>query len=396
MMSVLTDFKRDFSLSAMVAGLLAVTISYAGPLVIFFQVAESAGIDNDMMTSWIWAVSIGSAIGSIVLSLRYKVPILLAWSIPGTALLVSLFPSLSLGEAVGAYLIAGLITLVIGMSGYFDKILSHIPQGIASGMMAGILFGFGLGAFNAFGAEPVLACSMLIVYLITKRFAPRYAIVWVLLTGLLVAFFSGLIQTKVPFAISIAKPLFIAPEFSLQAVFNLALPLVLLNLTGQFLPGMALIKLNNYELSSRPVINTASVLSLVVAVFGGISIVLAAVTSALCMGKDCHENPDKRYIGGVFNGVFYFVGAMFAGSLVGLFAMLPKTLIAVLAGLALMGGLLTNINLAMQNPSEREPALLTFLVTASGLDLFGLSSVFWGIVVGMGSFFVLQYRQKQS
>lgn len=396
MMSVLTDFKQDFSLSAMVAGLLAVTISYAGPLVIFFQVAESAGISTEMMTSWIWAVSIGSAIGSIVLSLRYKVPILLAWSIPGTALLVSLFPSLSLNEAVGAYLIAGLITLMIGMSGYFDKILSHIPQGIASGMMAGILFGFGLGAFNAFGAEPVLACSMLMVYLIAKRFAPRYAIVWVLLTGLVVAFFSGLIQTKVPFAISLAKPLFIAPEFSLQAVFNLALPLVLLNLTGQFLPGMALIKLNNYELSSRPVINTASVLSLVVAVFGGISIVLAAVTSALCMGKDCHENPDKRYIGGVFNGVFYFVGAMFAGSLVGLFAMLPKTLIAVLAGLALMGGLLTNINLAMQNPSEREPALLTFLVTASGLDLFGLSSVFWGIVVGMGSFFVLQYRHKQS
>lgn len=395
-MSVLTDFKQDFSLSAMVAGLLAVTISYAGPLVIFFQVAESAGISTEMMTSWIWAVSIGSAIGSIVLSLRYKVPILLAWSIPGTALLVSLFPSLSLNEAVGAYLIAGLITLMIGMSGYFDKILSHIPQGIASGMMAGILFGFGLGAFNAFGAEPVLACSMLMVYLIAKRFAPRYAIVWVLLTGLVVAFFSGLIQTKVPFAISLAKPLFIAPEFSLQAVFNLALPLVLLNLTGQFLPGMALIKLNNYELSSRPVINTASVLSLVVAVFGGISIVLAAVTSALCMGKDCHENPDKRYIGGVFNGVFYFVGAMFAGSLVGLFAMLPKTLIAVLAGLALMGGLLTNINLAMQNPSEREPALLTFLVTASGLDLFGLSSVFWGIVVGMGSFFVLQYRHKQS
>lgn len=396
MMSVLTDFKRDFSLSAMVAGLLAVTISYAGPLVIFFQVAESAGIGTEMMTSWIWAVSIGSAIGSIVLSLRYKVPILLAWSIPGTALLVSLFPSLSLGEAVGAYLIAGLITLMIGMSGYFDKILSHIPQGVASGMMAGILFGFGLGAFNAFGAEPVLACSMLMVYLIAKRFAPRYAIVWVLLTGLLVAFFSGLIQTKVPFAISLAKPLFIAPEFSLQAVFNLALPLVLLNLTGQFLPGMALIKLSGYELSSRPVINTASVLSLVVAVFGGISIVLAAVTSALCMGKDCHENPDKRYIGGVFNGVFYFVGAMFAGSLVGLFAMLPKTLIALLAGLALMGGLLTNINLAMQNPSEREPALLTFLVTASGLDLFGLSSVFWGIVVGMGSFFVLQYRHKQS
>ncbi|WFF38488.1 benzoate/H(+) symporter BenE family transporter [Moraxella nasibovis] len=394
MMSVFRDFKQDFSLSAMVAGLLAVTISYAGPLVIFFQVAESAGIGTEMMTSWIWAVSIGSAIGSIVLSLRYKVPILLAWSIPGTALLVSLFPSLSLGEAVGAYLIAGLITLMIGMSGYFDKVLHCIPQGIAGGMMAGILFGFGLGAFNAFGAEPVLACSMLVVYLIAKRFAPRYAIVWVLLTGLLVAFFSGLIQTKGPFAISIAKPLFIAPEFSWQAVFNLALPLVILNLTGQFLPGMALIKLNNYQVSSQPIINSASLLSLAVAVFGGISIVLAAVTSALCMGKDCHENPDKRYIGGVFNGVFYLVGAVFAGSLVGLFAMLPKSLIAMLAGLALLGALLTNLGIAMQHSEQKEPALITFLVTASGMSLFGLSSVFWGIVFGMIGFYF--YKPKHQ
>lgn len=396
MMSVFRDFKQDFSLSAMIAGLLAVTISYAGPLVIFFQVAESAGIDNAMMTSWIWAVSIGSAIGSIVLSLRYKVPILLAWSIPGTALLVSLFPSISLNEAVGAYIVAGVISLAIGMSGYFDKILSYIPQGIASGMMTGILFSFGLSAFSSFAVEPILTCAMLFVYLVAKRFAPRYAIVWVLLTGLLVAFVLGLIQTKVPFTIDLAKPIFITPEFSLQAVFNLALPLVILNLTGQFLPGMALIKLNNYELSSKPIINTASLLSLVVSVFGGISIVLAAVTSALCMGKDCHENPDKRYIGGVFNGVFYFVGAMFAGSLVGLFAMLPKSLIAVLAGLALLGALLTNLSIAMTHTEQKEPALITFLVTASGMSLFGLSSVFWGIVLGMASFFILQTKTQKS
>lgn len=394
--SILYQLRQDLSLSAMVAGLLAVTISYAGPLVIFFQAAQSANIDNAMMISWIWAVSIGSAVGSIVLSLWYKVPVLLAWSIPGTALLVSLFPNISLNEAVGAYLVAGVISLIIGLSGYFDKILNYIPQGIAGGMMAGILFGFGVEAFVVFGREPILACTMLGVYLFAKRFSPRYAIIWVLLTGLVVAYVIGLITPIQTFNLNVAKPIWISPEFSWQAVINLALPLVILNLTGQFLPGMSLIKLNDYQLSSKPVINTASILSIIVALFGGISIVLAAVTSALCMGGDCHEDPKKRYVGGVFNGIFYLVGAMFAGSIVALFAILPKSLIALLAGLALLGGLLANINIAMQDGTQRESALITFLVTASGMTLFGLSSVFWGIVLGMTSYFILQMKLKHS
>lgn len=392
-MNLLLRISKDWSVSATIAGLLAVTISYAGPLVIYFQAADSAGIDTQMMTSWIWAVSMGSAIGSVLLSVRYKIPILLAWSIPGTALLVSLFPSISLNEAVGAYLLAGVITLIIGLSGYFDKILAHIPTGIAGGMMAGILLNFGLNAFSAIQIEPYLAVAMILAFLVARRFSPRYAVVWVLLVGLLVAYFLGLIHPKGT-TLSLAKPIWIMPEFSYQAFFNLALPLVLLNLTGQFLPGMALIQLNGYTLSSKPIINTASILSLMVAVFGGISIVLAAVTSALCMGKDCHDRTDKRYIGGVFNGVFYFFGAIFAGSLVGLFAMLDKQLIALLAGLALLGALLTNLSLAMAHPTQKEPALITFLVTASGVSLFGLSSVFWGIVLGMMSHFILQYRLK--
>lgn len=394
--NVLRQLRQDVSLSAIVAGLLAVIISYAGPLVIFFQAAQSANIDNAMMISWIWAVSIGSAIGSIFLSLRYRVPILLAWSIPGTALLVSLFPSISLNEAVGAYVMAGIMSLMVGLSGYFDKILSYIPQGIAGGMMSGILFDFGLNAFGVFSSEPILACVMFVVYLCAKRFSPRYAIVWVSLIGLVVAYALGLIVQNQAFQMDVAKPVWINPEFSWQAVINLSLPLVVLNLTGQFLPGMSLIKINDYQLSSKPIINTASVLSIIVAFFGGISIVLAAVTSALCMGKDCHEYPKKRYVGGVFNGVFYLVGAMLAGSIVGLFAILPKALIALLAGLALLGGLSANMGVAMQDARQRESALITFLVTASGMTLFGLSSVFWGIVLGMTSYFILQTKSKDS
>lgn len=391
---VIFDFKQDFSLSAMIAGLLAVTISYAGPLVIFFQAGESAGVSTPMIISWIWAVSLGSAIGSILLSLYYKVPILLAWSIPGTALLVSLFPNLSLNEAVGAYIVAGFITLLIGISGGLDKILHHIPEGIASGMMAGILFDFGRGAFLAFANSPLLAFAMLISFLFAKRFTPRYAIVWVLFSGLVVAFCLGLIQTKQTLTTHITEPIFIFPAFSVQAILNLAIPLVLLNLTGQFLPGMALAKTHKYVVSSRPIITTASILSVLVAFFGGISIVLAAVTSALCMGKDCHDNPAKRYVGGVFNGVFYLVGAVFAGTLVGLFAILPKAFIALLAGFALLGALLTNLTTAMQHTYQKEPALITFLVTVSKVSLFGLSSVFWGIVIGMASFWILNAQKS--
>ncbi len=395
-MNWLTQLRQDWSLSATVAGLLAVIISYSGPLVIVFQAGQAAGVDSAMLASWIWAISIGSALSTLVLSIRYKAPVLLAWSIPGSALLITLFPELSLSEMVGAYVVAGVITLAIGMSGYFDKLLAMIPQGIAAGMMAGILFQFGVGTFQSIKTMPVLVFIMLLTYVLAKRFSPRYAIVYVLIMGIAASLVTGSFN-DVAVDFSLTVPQFISPSFSFNSVFNLALPLVLLNLTGQFLPGMALLKLNGYEVSSKPIINTAGGLSIFTALFGGVSVVQAAVTAALCMSDDCHEDKHKRYIGGVSNGIFYLLGALFAGSLVGLFGLLPKALIATLAGLALIGALLSNISIAMQHPHQKEAALITFLATVSGMTLFGLGSVFWGIVIGMASYVILNFRQlKQS
>lgn len=394
-MNVWTQFKQDWSFSAMLAGLLAVVISYSGPLVIIFQVGQQAGVSSSMMISWIWAISIGSAITSIFLSLRYKVPVILAWSIPGTALLMGLFPQLTLNEMVGAYIITAVITLIIGLTGYFDKLLQWIPQGVASGMMAGILFQFGVSIFQSVHHFPALVLAMLLSYIIGKRFSPRYAIVWVVMVGLMVSAIFGQfnINTMLQHAsFQLAMPEAIRPEFSWYATLNLALPLVLLNLTGQFLPGMALLKLNNYHVSSRPILNTASVASLAIAPFGGISIVQAAVTATLCMGKECHDNPSQRYIGGVSTGLFYLLGAMFAGSLVGLFQSLPSAFVACLAGLALLGALLNNLSLSMQHAEQKEPALLTFLVTVSGMSLLGIGSVFWGIVIGMCSYLLFNAK----
>ncbi|QXW27413.1 benzoate/H(+) symporter BenE [Acinetobacter johnsonii] len=382
MTTLLKTLKDDWSLSATVAGFLAVLISYSGPLIIFFQAAQKANVAPNMMISWIWGISIGAAVAGIFLSIKYKTPVITAWSAPGTALLVTLFPNISLNEAVAAYITAALVILLIGLSGYFDKLLKWIPQSIAAAMMAGILFQFGLGLFTATDSMPLIVFGMLLVFLVSKRLNPRYSMVWVLLAGVLLSLFLGKMN-PVSVDFSLAIPQWISPEWTMNSMLNLALPLILVSLTGQFLPGMAIMKLSGYDTPAKPIITATSIASLAVACVGGITIVLASITAALCMGKDAHELKEKRYIAGIANGLFYILGGLFAGSIVMLFSLLPKELVAALAGLALLGAIGTNVSVAMKDESERDAALITFLATASGMHFLGLSSVFWGICIGI-------------
>lgn len=388
MTTLLKTVKQDWSLSATIAGFLAVLISYSGPLIIFFQAAQKAHVSTEMMISWIWAISIGAAVTGIFLSIRFKTPVVTAWSAPGTALLVTLFPNISLNEAVAAYITAAIVIFLVGITGYFDKLLKWIPQGIAAGMMAGILFQFGLGLFLATDTLPLIVFSMLLCYLISRRFSPRYCMLWVLICGVAFSFLLGKMN-PVPLDFHIARPQFIAPEWSWFSTLNLALPLILVSLTGQFLPGMAILKLSGYNTPAKPIIAAASLASLFAAFAGGITIVLASITATLCMGKDAHELKDKRYIAGIANGLFYILGGVFAGSIVALFSLLPKELVAALAGLALLGAIASNIKIAMQEDQQRDPALITFLATVSGMHFLGLSSVFWGMCIGMLAYFIL-------
>ncbi|OTG66489.1 benzoate/H(+) symporter BenE [Acinetobacter silvestris] len=387
--------KQDWSISATVAGFLAVLISYAGPMIIFFQAAQQADVSSSMMASWIWGSSIGAAITGIFLSIKFKVPIITAWSAPGTALLVALFPNISLNEVVAAYITSAVIILFIGMTGSFDKLLKWIPQGIAAGMMAGILFQFGVGLFKATDSMPYVVFGMLACFLLAKRFSPRYAIIWVLISGITLSLIFGKMN-PVAMSFSLAIPEFITPEWSWSSTLNFAIPLTIVSLTGQFLPGMAIIKLSGYDTSAKPILSVASIVSLAVAFVGGITIVLAAITAALCTGKDSHELKEKRYIAGIANGIFYILGGLFAGSIVMLFSLLPKELVAALAGLALLGAIATNISAAMKDESQRDAALITFLATVSGMHFLGLSSVFWGICIGMIAHLVLTKRQPTT
>jgi benzoate membrane transport protein len=382
MASLFKTLKDDWSLSATVAGFLAVLISYSGPLIIFFQAAQKANVSSEMMISWIWGISIGAAVAGIFLSIKYKVPVITAWSAPGTALLVTLFPGLSLNEAIAAYITAALVILFIGLSGYFDKLLHWIPQSIAAAMMAGILFQFGLGLFTATDSMPWIVFSMLLVFLVSKRISPRYSMLWVLITGVILSLVLGKMN-PVEMSFSLAIPQFIAPVWTLNGMLNFAIPLILVSLSGQFLPGMAIMKLSGYDTPAKPIITATSIASLAVACVGGITIVLASITAALCMGKDAHELKEKRYIAGIANGIFYILGGLFAGSIVMLFSLLPKELVAALAGLALLGAIGINITTAMKDEHQRDAALITFLATASGMHFLGLSSVFWGICIGL-------------
>ncbi len=395
MATLLKTLKNDWSISATVAGFLAVLISYSGPLIIFFQAAQRAHVSTDMMVSWIWGISIGAAVSGIYLSIKYKTPVITAWSAPGTALLVTLFPNVSLNEAVAAYITSAIVIFLIGVTGYFDKLLKWIPQDVAAGMMAGILFQFGIGLFTASDSMPFIVFSMLIVFLIAKRLMPRYTMIWVLAAGVLLSLILGKMN-PVDVSFNLAIPQWISPEWTWNSTLNLAVPLILVSLTGQFLPGMAIMKLSGYDTPAKPIITVTSIASLAVACVGGITIVLASITAALCMGKDAHELKEKRYIAGIANGIFYILGGLFAGSIVMLFSLLPKELVAALAGLALLGAIATNISVAMKNDHQRDAALITFLATASGMHFLGLSSVFWGICIGVIAHFILTPRSTPA
>ena len=379
---------KDLSLPAVVAGFLAVLVSYSGPLAIFFQAGASAGISSDMMTSWVWAISVGAGISGIALSIWLRAPIVTAWSAPGTALLVTLFPELSLNEAIGAYISAAIMIFIIGISGTFDTFVRAIPKGIAAGMMAGILFQFGVGAFTSIETTPALAIGMLVSYVVFRRLFPKYTLVLLLISGVVLAVaLEGASLSGVRW--TVAVPQIIQPEWTLSSTLSFAIPLVLVSLTGQFLPGMAILQSAGYPVKAKPIIGITSLVSLPMAFFGGITTVVAAITAAICTGKDAHEDPSRRYIAGVFNGVFYLVGGLFAGTIVSLFTSLPAAFVAVLAGLALLGAIAGNLFSALEEPSHREASLITFVVTASGMSLFGLSSAFWGVVIGYFCYLVL-------
>ncbi|MDO6682675.1 MULTISPECIES: benzoate/H(+) symporter BenE family transporter [unclassified Oceanobacter] len=376
---------KDVSASALIAGFMVVLVSFSGPLAIVFQAAEQAGVSHAMMTSWVWALSFGAGITGICLSAWLRVPVITAWSSPGAVLLVTLFPELSLNEAIGAYITAAVILLLIGISGLFDRVVHLIPRGVASAMMAGILFDFGLGAFRTLESTPVVAVVMVLAFVMFKFFSRSYFLVLLVVLGF------GLSFTVLDADLSslrweMATPTLIMPEWTISSTLSLALPLMIVSLTGQFLPGFTILKSAGYTVSTRPVITVLSLTSIPIALFGGITTVVAAITASMCTSADAHPESDKRYIAGIASGFFYLLAGLFAGSVVLFFTSFPTEMIAIIAGLALLGAISGSLAGMLDDKEHLEASMVAFMTTASGISIYGIGSAFWGVVLGTAVF----------
>ncbi|MDH0090365.1 benzoate/H(+) symporter BenE family transporter [Achromobacter mucicolens] len=371
----------DF-LSPTVAALISVLVNYGGTFVLVFQAAELARLSPAQTTSWVWAVSVGVGVTGALLSWRYKAPIITAWSTPGVAFLATVMPFTPYGEVIGAYMLSALGFIALGLSGAFEKLVRRIPGGIAAGLLAGILLQFGVNAFGGASADPLLVIVLVISYALLKRFTSRFAVVGILAIGL------GLLiaQGRIDFAavhLRLAAPVFEMPSFSLQALLGVALPLFIITLTGQYMPGMLVLRNDGYRTSANPILTVTGLGSLVMAPFGAHAFNVAAITAAICTGKDAHEDPAKRYIAGLACGVFYILVGTFGVTLATLFMVLPKAFITTLAGLALLGAIGGSLANAMADARTRETALITFLATAANVTLLGVGGAFWGLVAGL-------------
>ena len=387
------SFLRDFSPSTIAAGFLVVLIGYAGPLLIYLQAANAMGVSAEMFSSWVFAISLAAGVSSLVLSAWLKIPAVVAWSAPGTALLISIAQTLPFAEIVGTYLFTALVILAVGASGLYDRLVAMIPRTVASGMMAGILFRFGADAMGSLGTDPLMFAVLLGAFLIVRVIIPRYTVIALLGIGVLFAW--GVYDVPVDtVSATIATPIWTMPAFSLDAILSLGVPLVLITLSGQFLPGIAIIKANGYDITARPTLVVASLTSIFVAFFGGITAALAAITAALSASPSAHADPARRYTAGIAAGIFLCIGAVFAGSIVELLALLPTALIVLLAGLALLGGIMKGLSDTLSGPGDIQAGLLAFIVTTADFSLWSINSAFWGVVVGVVAVHLTRVAQK--
>ncbi len=387
------DLPRALSLSAISAALVAVLVGYSGPLLIIIEAAQKAGFTDSQTSSWVWAVTIGCGLSALLLSLWYRQPVLVAWPTASAALLVSSLPFYTINEAVGAYIICSLALIILGLSKFFGKIMALVPLTIVSGMFAGVLLKFGTNIFKFMLEDPMIVLVMIVGYLLLKRFKFRAPSIGTLLIGLVVAMATGHWQ---PTAIQpqLTIPEVVMPTFSLAAILGLSLPLFVLANASQNAPGIGVLRSFGYNVPVDGPITLTGIMSLITAPLGSHGVALSAITAAICVSPDAHPDPDKRYSAGVAYGFWYILFGLFGATVVALFTGLPKPLVATLAGLSLTGAISTGLTNAMSQPSEREPALLAFLLTVSDITLFGIGAPFWGLVAGMLVHLVLTYRVR--
>lgn len=386
---------RSFSLPlpTLLSGFVAVLVGYASSAAIIWQAAVAAGASATQIAGWMTALGIAMGVSTLLLTLWYRAPVLTAWSTPGAALLVTGLQGLTLPEAIGVFIIANALIVLCGVTGLFARLMQVIPHSLAAAMLAGILLRFGLEAFARLGDQFLLCGGMLLAWLVMKRIAPRYAVIAALIAGAVIALFEGDIVTS-SFAMTPVLPTFIAPQFSLAHALGIAVPLFLVTMASQNAPGVATMKAAGYDVPVSPLIIVTGLLALLFSPFGVYSICIAAITAAICQSPDAHPDAAKRWLAAAAAGMFYLLAGIFGSSITGMMAALPASGIQMLAGLALLGTISGSLYQALNHENERDAAVVTFLVTASGLTLWGVGSAFWGLIAGGICYTVLRLARR--
>lgn len=391
------QFFRDLNLSAATAGFVAVLVGFTSSVAIVFQAALAFGATAEQITSWMWALGLGMGLCSAIPSLVLKQPVMVAWSTPGAAVLATagLAGGFTMPQAVGAFMACAALIVLVGATGWFERAMNRIPMALASALLAGVLARFGLQAFAAAQTALPLVVLMLLAYLVGRRWLPRYAVPITLAVAVAYVVARGQFNGgAVSFAL--ARPVFTMPDFTLAALVGLALPLFIVTMASQNLPGVAAIRAAGYDMPVSRIITMTGLATLVLAPFGAFALNLSAITAAICMGEEAHPDKSKRYTAAVACGALYVLIGLFGAAITGVLMAFPKELVLAIAGLALLGSIGGGLHAALRDDSHREAALITFLVTLSGVVIAGIGSAFWGMVAGALALFVQQYRAARN
>ncbi len=385
-------FLSDLSLSTLFAGAVTVLVGMTSSLALVFQAALAAGADAAQMSSWVWSLGLGMGVTCVGLSLRYRMPIVTAWSTSGAAMLIIATPGMPMAEVIAAFVMSSALVALFGFSGLFERFMDRVPLSLAAGMLAGVLLRLGLDVFVVMSMQLWLPLIMVLVYLLTMRWSPRYAVVLTMLVGCVLAATQGQVHLQ-DIDWQWAHPVWTTPSFTMSGFFSLALPFFIVNMASQNIPGVASLRAHDYHPPLSPVIGWIGVANMLMAPFGAFSVNLAAITASVCASPEAHPERSKRYTAAMAAGLFYLLAGLAGASLVSVFAAFPKALVTVIAGIALFGTISNALATALQDAGHRQAAFLSFAVTASGFSLWGINSAFWGLVAGLIAWGLASQRQ---
>ncbi|MBN9018526.1 MAG: benzoate/H(+) symporter BenE family transporter [Rhizobiales bacterium] len=390
----LAGLARGHDLQPIMAGIIAAFVGFAGVFTVVLQGSMAVGATREQAASGLLAICVGQALLSVILSRRYRMPIIIAWSTPGSVLLAATgmvdggFPA-----AIGAYMVAGVLIIATGLIKPFGRLVASIPTVLASAMLAGILLGLCLAPAKAVAAEPLLALPVILAWAIVGRIKKIWAVPAAVATAILtIALHMPPGGHTLP---SLAPYItFVVPSLSVQAVISIAIPLFIVTMASQNLPGIAVLKINGYDPPLRPIFVGTGIASILVAPFAGHTLNLAAITAALCAGPDAHPHPSRRWIASVSGSITYVILGLGATTAAALITIAPPVLIQAATGLALFGAFGGALAGAVSSPTDRDAAMVTFVTAASGLSFFGIGAAFWGLVAG-GALMLLNRRWRR-